>query len=196
VKKARLTQASDRGRADLSASDADSRALDRPLFWDPAWTERFEDRIRRTERHWLWTGYVDQRDGYGRFKPSHEAPAYLAHRLAYVRWVGPIPDEAPIIDHMGHPFNLRHCVRPECLEAITHAENIRRGISPAGINARRTHCPRCGSEYNDINTLFRSNGERRCRVCLRKEKQRYRARQKAAAAQVGRSAAEDAPGAG
>lgn len=170
----------------------------RPISWDPVWTERFDDRIVRTEAHWLWTGYVDHRDGYGRFKPSHADTAMLAHRLAYVRWVGPISDETPVIDHVGHPFFLRNCVRPDCLEAITHAENIRRGGSPAGKNARLTHCPRCGNEFNPENTVYRPNGERRCRICLREEKRRYKLRRKAektAAAVPVVSAAEAAPSA-
>jgi hypothetical protein len=168
----------------LSDVDEPSPQHVRTIFWDPVWTEKFDDRIRRTEQHWLWTGYIDPRDGYGRFKPSHADPAMLAHRLAYLRWVGPIPDEKPIIDHLGHPFSLRRCVRPECLQAITHAENIRRGNSPAGRNARLTHCPRCGSEYTPENAVFRPNGERRCRICLREEKRRYRSRLKERAAQA------------
>jgi len=166
----------------LSARGAERAVDDRPLLWLPEWTDSFEDRIRRTERHWLWTGYIDPRDGYGRFKPAHAIGSMLAHRVAYARWVGPIPDDRPVIDHLGHPWQLRRCVRPECLEAITHAENIRRGNSPSGVNARRTHCPRCGSEYNEVNTMYRPNGERRCRICLREEKRRYRARQKVQAA--------------
>lgn len=149
------------------------------LLWRPEWTDRFDDRIRKVDQHWLWVGYVDTKDGYGRFKPLHAERAQLAHRLAYVRWIGPIPDEFPIIDHLNHPFNLRRCVRPECLEAITHAENTRRGLSPAGQNARLTHCPRCGSEFNATNAVFRDDGERRCRICRRRLNAEYKARRKA-----------------
>ena len=147
------------------------------LTWNPAWTESFDARVRFGERHWLWTGYVNPNDGYGRFKPHHNMSGELAHRVAYVRWIGPIPDEAPIIDHLGHPFGLRRCVRPDCLEAISHAENVRRGQGPTGINARRTHCPRCGSEYNEANTVYRADGERRCRICRENYKRAYRAKQ-------------------
>jgi hypothetical protein len=34
------------------------------------------------------------------------------------------------------------------LEPVTHRENVRRSDSPAGINARRTHCPE-GHEYTE-----------------------------------------------
>lgn len=168
----------------MSSHDADPAEAAKSILWVPDWSETFDSRIRFGERHWLWMGYVDPRDGYGRFKPMHAVPSMLAHRLAYVRWVGPINDDAPVIDHLGHPWHLRRCVRPGCLEAITFAENIRRGQSPAGINARRTHCPRCGSEYNEANTFYRPNNERRCRICLREEKRRYRARRKEAEVQA------------
>jgi hypothetical protein len=147
-----------------------ARHYDAQYVWNPDDADKFDDRIRRTENHWLWTGYVDASDGYGRFKPRHNERAQLAHRVAYVRWVGIIPDDKPVIDHLGHPFNLRRCVRPECLEAISHEENIRRGDSPAGKNARKTHCPGCGSEYNETNTVYRPNGERRCRICRERAK--------------------------
>lgn len=150
------------------------------LTWNPDESEAFDKFVRRTEDHWLWTGYVDPRDGYGRFKPHHNVAAQLAHRVAYVRWIGPIPDGTPVIDHVGHPWNLRRCIRPECLEAITHAENIRRGNSPPGQNARRTHCPKCGSEYNQVNTVYRASGERRCRICREAAKRQSRSEQKVA----------------
>lgn len=158
------------GRTSLRSSRPISSGF---LAWDPGWTDSFEDRVRRTEGHWLWTGYIDRKDGYGRFKPHHNMRAELAHRVAYVRWIGPIPDDH-VIDHRGHPFTLRRCVRPECLEAITHEENIRRGNSPAGRNARLTHCPKCGNEYNELNTVFRSSGERRCRICRQAAKRAAR----------------------
>ena len=158
-----------------------ARHYDAQYVWIPEDADKFDDRIRRTENHWLWTGYVDSSDGYGRFKPRHNERAQLAHRVAYVRWVGPIPDDKPVIDHLGHPWHLRRCVRPECLEAISHEENIRRGDSPAGKNARKTHCPKCGSEYNEQNTVYRPSGERRCRICRRQDHARERAAKKAQA---------------
>lgn len=162
------------------------RYSDLPLTWNPDDTERFDDYIRRTEHHWLWTGHVNDRDGYGRFKPRGRQ-AQLAHRVAYVRWVGPIPDDKPVIDHLGHPWHLRRCVRPECLEAITHEENIRRGDSPSGRNARLTHCPRCGSEFNATNTVYRPSGERRCRVCRRTAHAQERAKAKALKGRAGQA---------
>lgn len=149
-------------------------------MWLEEWAERFEDRILRTEEHWWWTGYRDRRDGYGRFKPRHNINGQLAHRVAYERWVGPIPD-GHVIDHVNHAFRQRHCVKPGHLEAITFAENIRRGNSQAGINARLTQCPRCGDPLEPPFCTMRKDGSRRCLRCQREEHARYRARKRAAA---------------
>ena len=152
----------------------------REVIWLEEWTERFDDRILRTEDHWWWTGYRDRDDGYGRFKPTHNLSAQLAHRVAYTRWVGRIPDGYDV-DHVGHVFAQRHCVRPDHLEAVPHRENIRRGNSLAGRNARLTHCPRCGDPLDDPKfATQRANGERRCLRCQRAEHARYRARKRAA----------------
>ena len=72
---------------------------------------------------WLWTGSRTV-DGYGRFRlPS----GYVrAHRYAYQLWAGPIPDGLTL-DHLtdqGCTSTL--CVRPDHLEAVTAAENLRR----------------------------------------------------------------------
>lgn len=155
-------------------------SLVRFLIWHPGDEDAFDDRVLRTDNHWLWTGYVSPSDGYGRFKPRHGEPAQLAHRVAYVRWVGPIPDAEPIIDHVGHPFRYRRCVRPDHLEAISHEENTRRGESPAGLNARLTHCPRCGDPLDDPKfATQRKDGSRRCLRCQRKEHALYRAKRRA-----------------
>ena len=135
--------------------------------WDPAWAERFDRYVIATEGCWIWIGYVDPEDGYGRFKPRHNVQPELAHVLAYERWVGPVP-EGCVIDHLNHPFRYRKCVRPDHLEAITHEENTRRGESPAGVNARKTHCSTCGLALEGANLHVTKQGWRVCLNCRRR----------------------------
>jgi hypothetical protein len=72
----------------------------------------------------LHTGYID-RGGYGRVGKS--APCNMgeemAHRAAWVRKNGTIPS-GMFLDHL---CRVRHCVNPDHLEIVSHAENVRRG---------------------------------------------------------------------
>lgn len=117
---------------------------------------------------WVWTGYISEY-GYGRF--STELPGvdgkrkrkkHLAHRWGYQTFVGPFPDHLEV-DHL---CRNRACVNFERhLEPVTHAENMLRGDTVGGLNARKTHCKR-GHEFNDENTLIGSgDGKRYCRLC-------------------------------
>ena len=98
-------------------------------------------------------GFVVQESGcwewVGSLTPS-------AHRFYYEREYGPIP-EGLEIDHL---CRNRKCVRPDHLEAVTHRENVLRGVSPPALHARKIHCPQ-GHLYED--------GKRRCRECVIEE---------------------------
>lgn len=79
-------------------------------------------RIRRSRNGcWLWQGAKNP-DGYGQM--DHRWFTFGAHRVSYLAFVGPIP-EGLVIDHL---CRVRHCVNPAHLEAVTSAENIRRGL--------------------------------------------------------------------
>ena len=145
------------------------------FHWLPGDEDKFDDRVRKTENHWLWIGHVNKQDGYGRFKPRHNVKPELAHVLAYERWIGPVPD-GMVIDHVGHPFALRRCIKPEHLEAITHPENARRGDSPAGINARKTHCETCTLPLDGANLHVTHEGWRLCLNCRRRRHREAKAR--------------------
>lgn len=114
---------------------------------------------------WVWTGLLDQ-GGYG--VTRCDGKRWKVHRLAYLVWVGDLPDGP--LDHVRD----RGCTTPACfnpahLEPVTTRENNRRSDSPWAVNARKTHCVH-GHEYTPENTRY-EGGRRACRTC-RNDKQR------------------------
>lgn len=106
---------------------------------------------------WLWTGYTLM--GYGVFYDNETKKTVGAHRFAYTHFKGQIP-EGLCLDHL---CRNRSCCNPDHLEAVTHEENIMRGVGFGAINARKTHCQR-GHEYSPENTRIKGNS-RECRKC-------------------------------
>ena len=85
-------------------------------FDSPETDDAFRRRIQFSRKCHTWVGALD-RDGYGKFWVDGHYVA--AHRFAYERRVGPIP-EGLEIDHL---CMNRACVRPQHLEPVTHQEN-------------------------------------------------------------------------
>lgn len=85
---------------------------------EPRWIE--EDRGFVTPCR-IWQLAKDD-DGYG--KVTSQGRRTLAHRVAYEHGRGPIP-EGLQIDHLCRQPS---CVNPDHLEAVTSAENVRRGL--------------------------------------------------------------------
>jgi HNH endonuclease len=88
--------------------------------------ERFWSKVDRTAPGgcWLWLGQLNQW-GYGHFRRTlapGQHRTVKAHRLAYTLLVGPIPTGLTL-DHL---CGRRSCVRPDHLEPVTNAENLRR----------------------------------------------------------------------
>ena len=110
---------------------------------------------------WLWKRYIDSHPragGYGRFVLNRKQIG--AHRVAYTLLKGEIP-EGKEIDHL---CRVKKCVNPDHLEAVTHAENLRR------YARLTTHCPR-GHEYDEENTVWRKGTEKRdCYACSKERK--------------------------
>lgn len=115
--------------------------------------------------------------GYGQFSLNRQN--VYAHRLSYVIAYGPIPD-GMVVDHVkDRGCTSRACVAPEHLEAVTQAENVRRGDTNAWRLAK-THCPQ-GHPYDGSNLIRdTASGARRCRTCRNKQgAEKYRRRRAA-----------------
>ncbi len=111
-------------------------------------------------------------DGYGIVNGA--SGEQRTHRLSYRLWVGPIPQGFEI-DHL---CRNRRCVNPSHLEAVTHAENVRR----AGLERRgRTHC-KYGHPFS--HSALKRDGSYShmvCRECSRRRTAAHRERRAAAA---------------
>lgn len=119
----------------------------------------------------LW-GKGLSHDGYAQF--SLGGRRVYAHRVAYELRIGSLP-EGMEVDHVrSEGCTNRHCVAPHHLEAVTHAENMRRGA------AAKTHCIQ-GHEYTEENTYVTPRGDRNCRTCRRQALRNLRRRRKQAA---------------
>lgn len=114
---------------------------------------------------WIWTASID-RDGYGRFgvpgKTRSEWRMFLAHRVSYETFVGPIPKGL----ELDHLCRVRACTNPDHLEPVTRSENLKRSPLMGEAQKSKTHCPH-GHKYTPENTRLTTLGGRSCRTCER-----------------------------
>lgn len=115
---------------------------------------------------WIWRGAPDAA-GYGRIRVG--GVQRYVHRVAYELFVGSIP-EGLTIDHVAARGCVsRACMRPAHLEAVTLAENTRRGRAAQSAKDRaaaRTHCAN-GHPWSPENTARNPRNARVCRACVR-----------------------------
>lgn len=124
--------------------------------------DRLADKFTVGDGCWEWTA-ARTHGGYGRFhlgsRRDGSRTTVLAHRIIYELMGGRIRHGLDV-DHL---CRNRGCVRPDHLEPVTRAENIRRGDTGA-LNRGKTHCP-AGHLYDDRNTYVDGCGYRHCRAC-------------------------------
>lgn len=126
--------------------------------------DRFWSKVEKTDDCWLWKGATTKGAGeyhYGSF--HYQGKTVRVHRFAYELLVGDIP-EGLTIDHLCRETL---CVNPEHLEAVTHRENVLRGIGPSAQHSKKTHCP-YGHPYNGDNLAYSPKRSRVCKECRRR----------------------------
>ena len=72
---------------------------------------------------WLWEG-TTVAGGYGHLSVGRVRRRYV-HAVTFEHFRGPVP-EGLELDHL---CRVRGCANPWHLEAVTHAENVRRGLA-------------------------------------------------------------------
>lgn len=124
-------------------------------------------------RCWIWTGYINP---YGYGEIAIDQRSVHAHSWGHRRFVGPMP-EGTEPDHL---CRVRHCVRFDHLDPVTHAENCARGA-----RGMRMCCPK-GHPFDAENTYYTKLGARVCKTCRREQANlRYQRRQESAGRVVG-----------
>jgi hypothetical protein len=136
--------------------------------------KRFEKRtVKSASNCWDWIGTKNE-TGYGKivvgWKENNQPVHRFAHRVSYELFVGLIPTGLEI-DHLCRNHG---CVNPNHLEAVTHKENVRRGILPEMMRKKMnemTHCKR-GHSFSGDNLLHQGENRklRLCKTCRNKSK--------------------------
>lgn len=98
--------------------------------------DRFWRKVRRgvLDECWLWEGYADPVDGYGRVRLGSPGKLLLAHRVAWTIAHGPIPAG----ESACHRCDVKLCCNLDHLFLGTHQDNMRdmrekgRAAHPAG----------------------------------------------------------------
>ena len=110
-------------------------------------TERFIDHVKKTETCWNWKG-VKHKQGYGLF--SYRSRYMLAHRVAWILFVGLIPEGMNIC----HKCDNTSCVNPNHLFLGTQKDNITDMFSKNRKSHQRENHPKYKMTLEIIKKIF------------------------------------------
>ncbi len=143
---------------------------------------RLKIRVNPVTGCWEWQRVNEKGYGYVWWQGKNRR----AHRVVFTLLEGPIPDGLPLDHVKARGCRSTACCWPTHLEPVTNRENLLRGDTWQGINARKTHCP-AGHEYTSENTYTKPDGARECRTCRREGARVRRAANRDRARQADRS---------
>lgn len=118
---------------------------------DPNAAARFWPKIAKgpgPEDCWLWTASL-RPDGYADF--WFMGRTELVHRVSWAL----DGRELPVLPlQLDHTCRKRNCVNPAHLRVVTPRINsVENNDSPFAVNARRTHCSKCGNPLSGENIV-------------------------------------------
>lgn len=134
----------------------------------PTVEERFWEKVSPEPNSgcWLWEGSLvtytrkgKTYGGYGSFRVDDKL--WRAHRWAWTRFVGPIPDG---MDFDHRVCRIKCCVNPDHMVLCSPLENWLQPDGGAGLAKAKTHCP-AGHLYNEDSTRYDGKGWRFCVIC-------------------------------
>jgi hypothetical protein len=108
-------------------------------------SERFWQKVNKTETCWLWTGAM-LKTGYGSIRVNHKAER--AHRVAYELSVGPIQAGRILLHSCDNPL----CVNPSHLRPGDKRENTNDAIA-RGQHATGERSARSKLSGNDVKII-------------------------------------------
>jgi hypothetical protein len=114
-------------------------------FWIQIWIVEVENK-----KHWLWTGPKSKR-GYGRYSRKE------VHVLT--------TPNCPKGLERDHLCEIKNCCNPDCIEFVTHAENVRRHRN--GKAYKTPNIKEACSRNHPYTGKKNSRGHNICDECIR-----------------------------